>query len=143
MKTIKQSLILVAVLFTASSCTTQKHEPLYQPYTGYTDFQYALLGQGSLLLIKNEGYWYTGSWLDGMVLESLPPQLKVKIGDEVLTVSITKIVSPLAVAKANNSAEVLVDGTWQPVKTRLTGFQFEIDQNGQWLPVTQLRFRIQ
>lgn len=143
MKTIKQSLILVAVLFTASSCMTQKQEPLYQPYTKYTDFQYALLGQGNLLLIKNEGYWYTGSWLDGMILESLPPQLKVKIGDEMMTVSITQIVSPLTVAEANNGAEALIDGTWQPVDTRLKGFQFEIDQTGQWQPAAQLRFRIQ
>ena len=143
MKTIKQSLILLTVILTASSCMTQKQEPLHQPYTGYTDFQYALLGQGNLLLIKNEGYWYTGSWLDGMILESLPPQLKVKIGDEMMTVSITQIVSPLTVAEANNGAEALIDGTWQPVTTRLTGFQFEIDQNGQWQPAAQLRFRIQ
>jgi hypothetical protein len=132
----------MTVLFTASSCTNQKQEILYQPYTGYTYFQYALLGQGSLLLIKNDGYWYTGSWLDGLILESLPPQLKVKIGDEVLTVGITQIVSPLAVDEDDNGAEALIDGTWQPVNTRLLGFQFEVEQDGQWRPMTQLRFRI-
>lgn len=125
--------LLIAASLSLNACSSQS------PQDGYNDFQYALLSQGALLLVEQDGYRYAASWLDGMILESQPPKIRVTLGDATQTAGIQQLYSPLT-GTQGRVAQALIDGQWQQIDYRLRGYRFEIHEEGQWQPTANIRF---
>ncbi|MEG3766408.1 hypothetical protein [Alteromonas sp. 14N.309.X.WAT.G.H12] len=121
--------------------------PLSLSSPQYSDFQLALLAQGSLMMVTVDGHIWPAYKNSDDILESYPPQLQVaRYHDNTpLAVFITEILSPQAVDSSNYTADVFINGKWQAVNDfRLSQLQYEYREQlqAQWrsIELAHIRF---
>ncbi|MBU2978218.1 hypothetical protein [Alteromonas sp. C1M14] len=132
---VKVLLLLTLVTGCHSKPDTQDGiSPLSLSLPQYSDFQLALLAQGSLLMVTVDGHIWPAYKNSDDILESYPPQLQVaRYHDNTpLAVLITEIQSPQAIDSASYSADVFINGKWQAAHDfRLRQLQFEYREQVQ------------
>lgn len=140
-------ILLMAGLTGAGGCNvTEQEEPeptlLLGPATpDYNGFQLALLAQGSLMLVEQNGFLWPAHATDTALLESFPPQMRVTAyhSDEATTYFINEIYGPDHVSDENYQADVYIKSQWTPVKSfRLNhlNYEYQTDSSDVWQPVS-------
>ncbi|MBU3020500.1 hypothetical protein [Aestuariibacter sp. A3R04] len=138
---------LVAGLTAVGGCSMTEQEGsepnvMLRPATPeYTEFQLALLAQGRLLLVEQDGVLWPAYTVEKALLESFPPQMHVTLhhNKQAMTFFVDQIYSPTRVSGKNYRADVYINSQWMPVETfRLNqlDFEYKTDNSDVWQPVS-------
>ena len=112
----------------------------------YTPIQWAILSQGSLVLIPVKGRIYPAEMTTNDILESYPPKIRARLywNDNNLTPPVHHLLSPFDVVGGDYTAEILESGTWRPataVRFDDPGFALKTTTGTAWVAADMARIR--